>query len=80
MSCFQGRHSRTHDDGFHYEAYGEISPSCTLSYRSTAKFNFVVSGIHVLVRENAYCIVGTAGWAYISALSTKSRPRLKART
>ena len=37
------RRSRTHAVGFHYETYGEISPSRTRSFRFADQFDFAVS-------------------------------------
>ena len=53
--------SRTNDVGFHYETYGEISPSRTLPY---AQFDFAVSDGYSLEKiHTASLVPGEMGWS-----------------
>ena len=55
--------------GFHYETYGEISPSRTLSIHFTAKFDVAVSDKYSY--EKIYTASsGTAIWADLSTVVT----------
>ena len=54
----------THAVGFYYETYGEISQSRTLClFLHHSSLLRLISPFQISVRENAYCIVGTARWA-----------------
>ena len=69
--------SRTHTVGFHYETYGEISPSRTLSYAFSAQLNFSVSDRYSYEKIHTASLLVRQDGA-ISVLTTSSL-RLKVR-
>ena len=80
--CAPMCYSRTQAVGFHYEMYGEISPSLPISsalshFRFAAQFDIDISNRYSYEKIHIASLVRRHG--LISALVTTSSPRLKAR-
>ena len=63
-SCAIEYISRTQAVGFHYETYGDISPSGTLFKTLHCSVRFCCFK-KIFVQENTYSSLGKAGWAHL---------------